>query len=322
VETSHRRVRWAALAAVVAVAAASVAPATALYRPFVDHSYWNRALPKDAPRHANSAAIIDFLRSDNDTNYIRLAGTTSTGEWGMPAYWPSLSAPVYDVGNNCSVDQPPQFNKVRIPRGARPDPTNDGAMTVVDLHRGIAYGFSEAHYFKDTNRWTSCGGTVYYLGSNGLHGALLASDEVRNRGHRGVPPTVAFVRYREIQAGSIEHVLKIAVNTTACRHVFPMIDDECGTTQRYAPAEGTRIRIKPGVDLYRLHLSPAALVIARALKRYGAIIGDQTGGPIVLKVENTVAERRGFLWKGVLSPTSLQKIPLKYFEVIAPGYRP
>ncbi len=306
-----------------AVLAVSMAPAAhAVYRPFVDRSYWNRSLPNDAPRHPDSARIIDFLRVDNDTNYIRLAGATPTGEWGMPIYWPRREAPVYDVGRNCSVEQPREFNNVRIPRGARPDPTNDAAMTIIDRNRGVAYGLHHARYDRKNDRWTSCGGTVYYLASNGLHGDLRASDEKRNRGHRGVPPTISAVRFDEVRAGSIDHILKIAVNRTACRHVFPMIDSECGTTNRYAPPEGIRIRIRPGVNLERLHLSPAALVIARALKRYGAIIGDQSGGPIVLKLENTVAEGRGFLWKGILTPTSLERIPLRYLEVLAPGYRP
>jgi hypothetical protein len=296
--------------------------AQAVYRSFSDRSYWNRALPTDAPRHRHSAEMMRFLLEDNDTNYIRIAGVTSTGEWGMPVYWPSKAAPIYDVGKNCPTAQPPEFDRVRIPRGARPDPTSDAAMTVIDRARGIVYGFHHTRYNRDLDRWTSCGGTVYYTGSNGLHGDLRASNERRNRGHRGIPPTVAAVRWDEIKAGAIKHVLKIAVNRTACKHVFPMIDDECGAWHRYAPPEGTRIRIRPGVHLNQLHLSPAAMVIARALQRYGAVIGDQTGGPIVLKAENTIAERRGYLWKGVLSPTSLQHIPLRYFEVIAPGYKP
>jgi hypothetical protein len=314
--------RWIVFGVSATLMAGALSPAQAVYRAFPDRSYWNRPLPKDAPRHPDSAQMIRYLREHNDTNYIRLGGATETGEWGMPIYWPRRSAPVYDVGKNCPTDQPAEFNRVRIPRGARPDPTSDAAMTIVDRIRGVAYGFHRARYDRDHDRWTACGGTVYYLDSNGLHGDLRASDDERNRGHRGIPPTTMAVRYDEIVAGRIPHMLKIAVSATACRHVFPMIENECGTTHRYAPPEGTRIRIKPGFDLERLHLSPGAMVIARALKRYGAIIGDQSGGPVVLKLENTIAERRGFLWEGLLTPTSLEKIPLGAFQVIAPGYRP
>jgi hypothetical protein len=220
------------------------------------------------------------------------------------------------------MKQPPEFSDVRIPAGAGPDPTSDAAMTVYDRGRGIAYAFWRTSYDAATHRWSACGGTVFYLDSNGLDGKLAASNDPRNGGHRGAPPTTYAVRWDEIKAGSIDHVLKISVNTTKCAHVFPMVADECGTTALYAPPEGTRIRIKPSVDLSRLGLSPAALVVARALQKYGAVIGDQSGGPVNLKVENTVAEGRGWLWQNVLDADSLKAIPLSSFEVIRLGYQP
>jgi hypothetical protein len=99
-----------------------------------------------------------------------------------------------------------------------------------------------------------------------------------------------------------------------------MTGDECGTRAPNAPPEGTRIRIKPSVDLTKLGLSRGALVIARALKEYGAVIGDQSGGNVVLKVENTVAERRGRLWRGRLTSRSLSAIRLRHFQVVRLGY--
>ena len=163
---------------------------------------------------------------------------------------------------------------------------------------------------------------MYYLASNGLHRDAAGSDDPRNVGHRGLPPPAYAVLFDEIRRGSIDHVLKIAVNTTACSSVFPMVGDECGTAAAFAPPEGTRIRIKPSVDLRRLGLSSAALVIATSLQRYGAVIGDQSGGPAALKVENTVAEGRGWLWGGILGSDSLRAIPLSAYEVILRGWRP
>src|SRR5262249_43346792 len=110
------------------------------------------------------------------------------------------------------------------------------------------------------------------------------------------------VRFDEITSGAIKHVLKIAVPATKCLHVFPMVADECGTRAAHAPPEGTRIRIKPRVDLARFHLSSAALIVARALKHYGAVIADQTRGKINLKVENTVRRGKGGDGEGSLAP--------------------
>jgi hypothetical protein len=191
-------------------------------------------------------------------------------------------------------------------------------MTVYDLDKGLVYGFLYASF--QNNEWSSCGGTVYYLNSNGLEGTLSQSDEARNFGHRGVPPPTYAVRYDEIQAGVIDHVLKIAVNNTADENVFPMTGHQNGSTDSYAPPEGTRIRIKPSVDLSRMSLSPAARVVATALQKYGAVIGDQSGGPVALKVENTIVEGRGWLWNGVLNYQSLSSITLDKFDVIQRGY--
>jgi hypothetical protein len=158
------------------------------------------------------------------------------------------------------------------------------------------------------------------MASNGIVGSLKQSNEKRNYGHRGVPPSTYAVTYREIMNGSIDHLLRIAVDTTKCAHVFPMSGDECGTYAATAPPEGTIIRINQSVDLESLGLSAPALVVARALQTYGAVIGDQSGASVELKLENVVAEGRGWLWNGVLSPTSLSKIPLSSYEVVKLGY--
>jgi hypothetical protein len=294
--------------------------AEASYRAFHRVSYWNTPLAKDAPVDPDSRAIIAWLKRNNDPNYVRLSGASSSGDWGMPIYWAHRGTPTWDVANTCEQKQPREFNSVRIPLRAKPDGTPDAAMTVFDRRRGKVYAFHRARFDRQRHTWKACGGTVYYLSSLGLDGRLRQSDQRRNFGHRGFAPPTFAVRLDEVKAGSINHVLKIAVNATACKHVFPAVSDECGSRATNAPPEGARIRIKPSVDLARFHLSRAALIIARALQRYGAVIGDQSGGGPVLKLENTVAEGRGQRWKGRLTPDSLADIPLGLFQVIRLGY--
>lgn len=297
----------------------TLAPSSGFFEPT---SYWNAPVGANVPVDTDSPAIISWLQSDNTTNYVRLGGTSSDGAWGNPVYWSRSTDPTYTVVNTCSIRQPPEFASVRIPVGARPDPSSDAAMTVYDRNAGIEYAFWHTSNDAARDVWSACGGAVYYLGSNGLHRDLAASDDPRNTGHRGVPPSTYAVLYSEIQAGSIDHVLKISVNTTKCAHVFPMVGDECGTTAAYAPPEGTRIRIDPALDLSKLGLKSAALVIAKALQRYGAVIGDQSGGPVTLKVENTIAEGRGFLWNNVLTADALKAIPLSAYQIVKLGYSP
>lgn len=268
----------------------------------------------------DSTQMIDFLLGDNSVDFIKLVGTGGSGSYGMPIYWADRSNGTYHVRNSCHAPQPPAFRAIRIPHGAAPDPTSDAEMTVYDVRKGLVYGLFQAHFDQASDSWSACGGSVYSLSSNGLAGTLRQSDDPRNEGHRGLPPPVFAIRWDEIRSGIIDHVVKVSVNDTKCAHVFPMIGDECGTGAQFSPPEGTRIRIKPSVQLGKLNLSPAASIVAQALQTYGAVIGDQTGGPIALKVENTVAEGRGQLWRGVLGTDSLSGVPLSDYEVILPGY--
>ena len=318
-----RRITAAAAVAVIAslTSASPAGGAVAGFRAFSSNSYWNTRLPEGAPVDQRSDAIIDFLKTDSSHPYVRLVGTESDGGWGEPIFWAKPTDPVYNVVAT-RYTLPPEFDSIRIPAAARVPATSDAQMTIYDLDKGAVYKLQKASYNSGTDRWSAGGGSYYYLGSNGLHGSLSESNNRRNFGHRGNPPALHAVRWDEIQRGAINHMLKIAVNTAHQDHVWPMVGSDGDATTAAAPPQGARIRIKPGVELSKLGLSPAARVIARALQDYGAVIGDSSGGPAALKVENTVLEGRGWLWKGVLNAGSLQAIPFRMFEVVRHGYKP
>jgi hypothetical protein len=284
--------------------------------------YWKTPLAPDAPVDPRSDEFIHWLESDNEPDHLLLAGATSSGRWGLPMFESDEGDPAYAIKNNCGFVQPPEFSSVRIPSTARPDDSSDSEMSIYDVDKGIVYGLFRASYSEEEGEWQACGGTVYYLESNGLDGDLQQTDEPRNFGHRGLPSYVYAVRYDEIEDGAINHVLKVAVNTAKVEHVFPMTGSDGNSTDPLAPPEGARIRLKPEIDLSAMDLTRAERIVATALQRYGAVIGDQSGGGVVLKLENTVAEDRGNLWEGVLHKESLEDFNLEDFEVIELGYTP
>jgi hypothetical protein len=290
------------------------------YRAFTATSYWNRKLPDNAPIDPRSQQYLDVLKA-SAFQYPRFAGVSSTGTWGFPIYWAEPSDPVYDVTTvaGCPWPVPAAFRAVRIPRGAKPDASADAEMTVYDRPDGLVIGLWHATYDPVTDRWQACSGSAYYLASNGLYGGWPESTDPRNTGHRGLPPSTHAVRWDEIQAGAIRHVLGMVVPST-CGSVFPMVWDEgCGQPL----VEGTRLRIKPGVDLRARGLTGPALVVATALQKYGAVIGDINGcDAATFRVENTVQEGRGWVWSGVLGYDSLHAITWDDFEVIQLGWRP
>jgi hypothetical protein len=305
------------------LACVSIAGACTRDRPvpgFSRGSYWQQPLPRDAPPDPASDEMIAFLHQDHSPDHIVLVGADRGGDWGTPIFSAAEDTPTFSVQNNCAFPQPPEFRSVPIPENARADPTSDAEMTIYDLHRRVVYGFWKTRYDESTEEWSACGGTVYYMDSNGLDGTLPQSDEERNFGHRGLPPTTYAVTYDEIQRGTIDHVLKIAVNTAAVDHVWPMSGSDGDSMDPSAPPEGARLRLKPSIDLSSMELSRPQLTIATAFQEYGVVIGDQSGGPAALKLENTVAEGRGQLWRGLLEEDSLSMFSFEDFEFVKLGY--
>ncbi len=295
--------------------------AAGAFRAFSPDSYWNRPLPADAPVHPHSAAIIALLKRDNFVNGCPLLSGTEANEWGMPIYWSRRTDPVYRVVPT-GWPLPAEFKALRIPARARPMNNSDGELVVYDLDRGYVAFLWRAEFDRSARTWRAAGGSIAYLRSNGLVGTLRASNDRRNSGsHRGLNGAVTAVRYDEVRAGAIRHVLKIGVHHPRQGAVlFPMVGTDGNSSSPYAPPPGTRLRIKPGIDLDAFRLAPQARVIARALQTYGVIIGDATGGPVELKLEDTTIQGRGQLWK--IPQKALCAIPIEAYQVIRDGYVP
>ena len=290
----------------------SPTPSTTVYRAFTEASYWNTPIPFDAPIQPNSDQIIKYLEKDSSQSFVRFSGLDADGQWGRPIYWGYSEDPIYQI---ICRDNP---YSAHVPTDVKADPSSDAAWTLYDMVNGWVLGM---HDPLGPSMWCS---SIHVLSSNGLDNKWTQFTDTapENSGHRGAPASNIGIRVDEIEAGAIDHKLHLSVNTSKNTHVFPMVGDENGTQDANAPPEGVLIRIKPSVDLESLDLSPAARIVATALQTYGAIVGDQSGGPINLKVENTIAEGRGNLWRGVLTWDALKNIPMdpEYFEVIEFGY--
>ncbi|MBW3665426.1 MAG: cell wall-binding repeat-containing protein [Actinobacteria bacterium] len=289
-------------------------------RAFSADSFWNTPLPTDAPLHAESGRIIDFLKHDNAENGCFLLMGAGSDKWGEPIFWAETGDREYDVvGTRYYL--PPEFDRLRIPAEAKAAANSDQQLVIYDLERGYVSWLWKATYDPTLDIWSVGGGSIAYLASDGLHAKLPGADEARNTGsHRGLNGAITAVRYDEVQAGAIEHVLKIGINSVRDEHLFPMIGSDGDSLDRYAPPQGARLRIKPSVDLSRYSLHPQARPIAKAMQEYGVIVGDSTGAPIALKLEDTVTEGYGQLWE--LSKQALCSIPIEAFEVIDYGYVP
>ena len=320
------------LAGLIAVLVLRPWQGTTTPRPAADHSsvrmiapgsWWNTPVPAAAPESPGAAQILRYMSTaaQSARGYLHLAGAGGS-PWGQPFYWSGPGDPTYRV-RATRFALPPELASLRIPTGARPAGTSDGALTVVDQQRGYVVSLWHAAYDSGSHTWSAGGGQVSYLNSNGLDARTNKSDDPHNGGSlRGNNGAVSAVRLDEVKAGSIDHVLKIALGPEASRrHVFPMVGSDGSSNDPFAPPTGLRLRIKPSVDLTALNLKPEALVIARAIQRYGVYVGDDAG-TTSLKLENTRAEGRGQLW--TLTGSALRSLPFttSFWDVLPEGYDP
>jgi hypothetical protein len=289
------------------------------YRAFSESSYWNTPLPAGAPIDPKSGDYIDYLQGNIVGDFVMLSGADQDGAWGTPIYWAEPTDPFYEVTSDL-YQVPPEFASVRIPMGAEADDTSDGEIVVYDLERGIVIAMWQAKYNASRDTWTCSGGDIWYLGSNGLEGIVAGSDEPRNSGHRGAPAPIFAVRWDEIEAGAIEHVLKVVIPDPGATSVWPMSDSDGDARDPDAPPEGARFRLKRSIDLDSLGLSPAEYAVAEAAQEYGFMITDGSGAPVSAGLENVVAEGRGWLWDGVLAWDSLRLFSLSDYEFVEMGY--
>jgi hypothetical protein len=276
-------------------------------RPFQPTSYWNTKLGK-APHSRHSAAWIkDSLHASHTQNYLKLV----LGDWGMPVYRSRASDPLYRITSSGHTI------KVHIPARARPMAADDAAMVIIDRATLQVVSLQGAKYAN--GKWTAAGLSRYGYQSNGIAGGLPGGRRA-NFGHRGLPGSVRAVTKAEIQRGKIRHRLEVYWWETASSTpegpsaYFPMTGSESGKTG--IVPEGAVIRLKPSVDLDTLHLSPSARVIARALQKYGAVVGDNSGTGNNLKLQ------AGVNWTGLLNKDSLKNIPWSDFVFVKGGYRP
>jgi hypothetical protein len=280
-------------------------------RPFNSTSYWNTPLGK-APIDKHSRKYIrDSQNPGHTQNYLKLV----MGDWGMPYYRSNAKHPAYRIVPGSG----PTIRRVHIPRAARPMPTDDAALIVVDSATRQVVSLQGARYNRSKNRWSASGASRYWLHSNGIHEDLPGGTN-GNEGHRGLPGSIRAVTKAEVMRGAIRHRLEVYWWETAERTpegretYFPMTGSESGNNG--VVPEGIVIRIRPSVDLEAKNLSRAAYVVARALQRYGAVVGDNAGGGNSLKVQANAD------WRGLLHKNSLRSIKWSDYVFVKGGYRP
>src|SRR5256885_14928609 len=125
-----------------------------------------------------------------------------------------------------------------------------------------------------TNGWQASNGAKFNLNSNGLRPAGWTSGDAA-----GLPMFPALVRYDECERGAVEHAVRLCVPKTRHEYIYPATHyaSSIPATSTQYPAMGQRFRLKSSFVVPG-GWTKEEKAACHALKKYGAIVADNSGG--------------------------------------------
>jgi len=250
--------------AVVPLACAAPAPAATLLGGcpvFPASNAWNRDVSK-LPVDPRSNAYIASINGGG--NRFLHADFGGGGAYGIPYRVVSRSQPrvpirFTDYGDESDPGPYP------IPLNAPVEGGSD--RHVLALQRGTCKLFELYNANRSGAGWAASSGAVFNLRSNGLrHEGWTSADAA------GLPILPGLARYDEVRRGQITHALRFTVQRTQRGFIHPATHQAGSSSDPDLPPMGLRVRLKASYRLGRFH--GQALVILRALKRYGMLNAD------------------------------------------------
>jgi hypothetical protein len=257
---------------------------------FATNSVWNQPLAANALVDPSSPARI-----------TRLLGFIDPPGPGVWLNWSQYSVPVYRV----PADQPTvrvtldttesflqqAWQAVPIPPSATPAPGADGSVVLYQPSTDKMWEFWQLSKQSDGfhARW---GGAMANVSSNpGYYSASswpgLNSGEGWSWGASAssLPAVAGLMTISELQSGQINHALSVAAPDACSWFVWPAQRTDGTSTDPNCLPEGAHLRLDPSLNLSSLNLPPIALMLARAIQRYGVIVHDTSNSSLTLFAE-------------------------------------
>ncbi len=252
----------------------------ACWRPYAATSPFNRRVPADPALDPGSAEIAARLAEDPVSDIV--AGDPAL-DFGQPIFWPLQSDPLTTI--DC-VDESGGYcerslggAEARVPEGALPAGGFSTAANEHDAHLVVVDQQSDTEYSLFNVRSIADGRIVSYGG-----GRSPVRGDGRGSGSTaaGFAGMAGVVRAPELEAGSVEHALALAVPCTE-GSVYPAVGTaygcgEHGIEATGAPALGSRFQLDiSDAEILVLPIPVWKMALLRAFARYGAYVSDTTG---------------------------------------------
>lgn len=220
-----------------------------------------------------SAAQNGNPACDGDIESTAGAPWINASKFSIPIYSAAStdpSVPIYVGGT--------QWSSAKTPATAQPSNDTDHHLSLIDpTHRYSVdlEGADRTLWPMKMTAWTVGEFDLYGDGITPLSGAGYTSS---GRAYGG-SAIAGLMRTGELQAGSIQHALALAIETSLMQRgpVWPASSEDApsisSTYGGHVPM-GTLVALPPSVDVNALGLTSVGLEIAHALQTYGAYVVD------------------------------------------------
>jgi hypothetical protein len=227
-----------------------------------------------APADPNSAAYVESIGAELHLH----ADFGTNASYGIPYTIVPLAQPKVPITFSEFGEQS-EPGPYPIPPSAPVEGAGEaGDRHVLVLQEGSCKLYELYAARRSPSGWEAGSGAVFNLRSNALRPEGWTSADAA-----GLPIFPLLARYPEVHGGEIDHALRVTVARTQAGYIHPATHLASSSDDPSLPPMGLRLRLKASFGLSGYH--GQALVILRALKRYGLIVADNgsswyiTGAP-------------------------------------------
>ena len=224
--------------------------------------------PRNNPWNADvSQAPVLYDYTDTFPAAMRLwPDFGGAGQYGIPYVSVAFGQPLVPIAFDVADESDP--GPYPIPPDAPVEGGSDRHVLV--LRQGDCRLFELYAATRAGAGWSAYSGAVFDVRSNALRPDGWTSADAA-----GLPILAGLARRDEADAGSIRHALRITVPRTSDGFIHPATH-AAASGGPADPPMGLRLRLKAGYDIS--FLRGQALAVAQALKTYGALVADNSGG--------------------------------------------
>jgi len=251
---------------------------------------WNEDISR-RPLLSNSDAMIAQIKSDLSVSRQNLRAFTEMNFVLVPDNQPRVTIPFFNYSDESDLDGGTD------PNGRYPIPSNlpieswpkdTGTLTLTQWQQDVNNDGGDRHAIMvapgagsiwetwetklTQTGWQASNGAKFDLNSNTLRPAGWTSGDAA-----GLPMFPAVARYDECERGMVEHALRLCVAKTRKEYIYPATHFASSTTAANYPAMGQRLRLKSSFAIPS-NWTIEEKAILRALKKYGALVADNSGG--------------------------------------------